>query len=156
MSDFYVTREGYEKIKQEIDTLRKVKSELSREIGEAREQGDLTENVGYTAAKEQQAKVLNRIGELEYKLKNARILEETKINKEEIRIGATVTLFEESTNAQLTYTLAGSEEADPSQGKISVNSPLAQGLLGAKENDVLKVKLPAGEKIFRVIEVKYT
>ncbi|MBI4656949.1 MAG: transcription elongation factor GreA [Elusimicrobia bacterium] len=155
MSDYYITREGYEKLKKEIENLKKEKALISVEIGETREQGDLRENAGYAAARERQSLILKKMAEIENKLKSAKITDELNINTEEIRIGATVTLFDENTKNHLTYTLVTSDEADPAEGKISINSPLAQGLLGNKKQSSVKIKLPKTDKIFNIIEVEY-
>lgn len=155
MAGSYMSREGYLKIKAEIERLKKVKIELSREIGEAAAQGDLSENFGYVAAKEKQAETLRRIDDLEQKLKSAQLIENLSINKDEARIGATVTLKEKESGEEFVYTLVGGEESDPLKGKISVESPLAQGVLGAKVGQDLKVTLPAGIRQFQVVKVEY-
>lgn len=155
MSEHYLSREGVENLRKEIEKLNREKSELSREIGETREQGDLKENAGYIYAKEKQALVLKRIGELEAKLRNAKITDDITVNKDEVRIGATVTVTDEATGSERVYTLVSSDEADPASGKISVSSPLSQGLLGAKQGAKLKVSLPSGEKNFHVVRIEY-
>src|SRR3989338_965453 len=119
MSETYLTREGYEKLRLELERLKKRKVELSREIGEAAEQGDLKENAGYTASKEKQEEVLRRINEIQIKLKSARLIDELELPKGEIRIGAKVTLKEKESGEEFVYALVGGEESDPLQGKIS-------------------------------------
>ena len=153
MNDTYLTREGYEKLHLELEKLKKLKTELSKEIGEAMEQGDLRENAGYTAAKERQAEILRRIGETEFKLKGARLIEEMNLPKGEVRIGAKVTLKEKDSGEEHVYTLVGSDESDPVRGKLSVYSPLAQGLLGLKAGKEAKIPLPAGVKSFKILKV---
>lgn len=155
MSDIYMSKDGYEKLRSEIARLNAEKNELSKEIGETREQGDLKENAGYIYAKEKQALVLNRISELEARLRNAKITDNLAVNKDEVRIGATIKVRDEGSGAEKSYTLAGADEADPGSGKISVSSPLAQGFLGAKAGDRLKIRLPSGEKVFTVLGVEY-
>jgi transcription elongation factor GreA len=155
MADFFVTREGYEKLKTELEELKKLKTQLSHEIGEAMAQGDLRENAGYTAAKERQADVLRRIYEMDAKLKSARLLDTLTIDKSETRIGATVTLFEEASGEEFVYSLVSTDEADPIEGKISVESPLAQGLLGTKAGQKVRITLPAGQKLFKIVKVEY-
>ncbi len=155
MSDVYLSKDGYEKLRGEIARLNAEKNELSREIGETREQGDLKENAGYIYAKEKQALVLQRIAELEARLRKARITDNLAVNKDEVRIGATVKVRDEKSGAEKSYTLAGADEADPASGKISVASPLAQGFLGSKAGDKLRVRLPSGEKEFTVLAVEY-
>lgn len=155
MQPVYISRAAYEKLVSELEELRKRKTELSGEIGEAMAQGDLRENAGYTAAKEKQAEVLRRINELQIKLKSARITDTLAVNKSEARLGATVVLKNAATGAEATYTLVGSEEADFAEGKISVQSPLAQGVLGRKTGEKFAVALPAGQQQFTLVSVEY-
>lgn len=153
MAKTYLSRDGREKLIQQLEALKKEKQQVSKDIGEAMEQGDLRENAGYTAAKERQAELLRRIAEIESKLSSAQLIEELGVATDEVRIGATVTLSDGED--EFAYTLVGQEESDPAQGKISVQSPLAQGLLGAKAGQDVKVQLPAGVKSFRVVKVAY-
>lgn len=153
MTETYLTREGFEKLRKELDRLSAEKQELSVMIGEAREQGDLRENAGYQYAREKQADVIRRMREIEDKLAHVRLIEETDIAKDEIRIGAIVTLEDLGSKDKFVWTLVGQEESDPSNGKLSVHSPLGQGLLGHKVDDIAKVQLPVGEKKFKVIKI---
>ncbi|MDD4005472.1 MAG: transcription elongation factor GreA [Elusimicrobiaceae bacterium] len=155
MQGIYVTKEGYEKLQGDLARLRTLKQELSLEIGEAMAQGDLRENAGYTYAKEKQAETLSKITELEAKLRNAKIIDDMQVDKTRARIGATVTVKDTAKGVELTYTLAGSEEADPMNGSISVDSPLAIGILGKKTGDEFSVVLPVGEKKYRLISLEY-
>ncbi len=156
MPDVYLTKEGFEKLQAELTELKRQKNELSVEINEAREQGDLKENAGYIYGKEKQSQVMSRINELEVRLRSAKIVDNSlAINKDEIRLGATVTMRDENTKATLTYTLSSADEADPSAGKISVSSPLAQGLLGSEAGATVKVRLPSGEKELAILKVEY-
>ncbi len=150
----YLTRDGFEKLRKEMDALQEQKRELSKMIGEAREQGDLRENAGYQYAKEKQAEVMRRIADLGQKLGNVRLVEETAIAKDEIRIGANVTLKDLSSNSEFSYTFVGQEESDPSNGKLSVHSPLGQGLLGHKLGDKVTVKLPAGPRQYEILKIE--
>ncbi len=153
--DTYVTREGLEKLKAELQKLKKLRPEITIEVEDARAQGDLKENVGYTASKEQLTEIVRRINELEQKLVQVKLIEELNISTDEARIGATVTVCEIESKEEFVYTLTGSDESDPLEGKISVHSPLAQGILGHKAGEKINVMLPAGEKVFKVIKVKY-
>ncbi|MDO8805502.1 MAG: transcription elongation factor GreA [Elusimicrobiota bacterium] len=156
MSDVYLTKDGYEKLQADLANLKRQKNELSVEINEAREQGDLKENAGYIYGKEKQSQVMMRISELEVRLRSAKIVDNTlAINKDEVRLGATVTMRDENNGATLTYTLSSADEADPSAGKISVSSPLAQGLLGSAVGASVKVSLPSGEKHLSILKVEY-
>lgn len=155
MTDVYLTKDGFEKLKEELTKLNRQKNELSAEIGEAREQGDLKENAGYIYAKEKQSLVIKRIGELEATMRAAKLVDGAAVNHDEIRLGATVTMRDENSGATLIYTLSSADEADPGAGKISVSSPLAQGLLGATAGKKLKILLPSGEKSLAVLKVEY-
>lgn len=156
MSDIYLTKDGFEKLQADLVDLKRQKNELSVEINEAREQGDLKENAGYIYGKEKQSQVMMRISELEVRLRSAKIIDNNlAINKDEIRLGATVTMRDENNGATLIYTLSGADEADPSAGRISVSSPLAQGLLGSGAGATVKVSLPSGEKRLAILKVEY-
>lgn len=154
MSETYLTRAGYEKLVGDLNALKKRKTELSREIGEAAEKGDLRENADYTSAKEKQAEVLRRIHELEDKLKGARLVDDLKIKAGEVQIGVRVTLREKESGDEFTWTLVGADEADPAAGKISVYAPLAQGILGRKLGEEVRVQLPAGPKSFKIVKTE--
>ncbi|HOX22101.1 MAG TPA: transcription elongation factor GreA [Elusimicrobiales bacterium] len=155
MQPVYISREAYERLIGELGELKKRKAELSGEIGEAMAQGDLRENAGYTAAKEKQAEVLRRINELQIKLKSSRITETLQVDKNEARLGATVVIENRASGVKSEYTLVGSEEADFAAGKISVQSPLAQGILGRKQGEEFTVNLPAGPQSFKLLKLSY-
>jgi transcription elongation factor GreA len=149
----FLTRQGYEKLRDEVQTLKDRRGGLAAEIKEAAEKGDLKENAEYHAAKEEQQKVQSRINELEQKLRSARILSEADVAADEVRIGATVTLKDVSDGESAVYTLVDAAEADFARGWISVGSPLADGLLGHKEGQTVDVKLPGGPAKFRIMKV---
>ena len=156
MGDIYLTKKGLEKLKEELEQLYKEKNELNKEIEETREQGDLRENAGYQYAKDKQNMILKRISEIENIIKNAKIVDESTINKEEIRIGAKIKIVDINTNEEKNFQLVSMPEADPINSKISVNSPLAQALLGAKLNEIRKFILPNGlEKYYKVVSIDY-
>ncbi|MBI4425767.1 MAG: transcription elongation factor GreA [Elusimicrobia bacterium] len=154
MSDTYLTRAGYEKLVNDLESLKKQKAILSREIGEAAEKGDLRENADYTEAKARQAEVLRRIHELEDKLKKARLIDDLKIKDGEVQIGVKVTLLDKDDGDEMSWTLVGADEADPGAGKISVYAPLSQGILGKKVGDEVQVNLPAGPKRFKILKAE--
>lgn len=155
MSD-YLTREGVRKLREELEKLNAEKAELNKEIEETRAQGDLKENAGYQYAKEKQNLVLKRISEIESRISNSRIVDNLEINKEEVRIGATVKLFDLIQKKESTYKLVSSDEADPSQGKISVSTPIAQGILGLKKGEKKKVVLPNGTvREYEILSIEY-
>jgi transcription elongation factor GreA len=155
MSEVYLTKEGYEKLKEDLAKLNREKLDIAREVDETRAQGDLKENAGYHAAKEKLGMIFSRIHDLQTKLQNAKLVDDLQINKDEIRFGATVTMLDAISKNRIVYTLCSADEADPGQGKISVASPLAQGLLGAKAGTTVRIKLPSGEKSLEILKVEY-
>jgi transcription elongation factor GreA len=155
MTEIYLTKDGFEKLQAELLDLKRQKNEINIEVNDAREQGDLKENAGYIYGKQKQSQLMSRINELELRLRSAKIVDNMAINKDNIRLGATVTMRDENTKATLVYTLSSADEADPTEGKISVSSPLAQGLLGASAGELVKVRLPNGEKHLAILKVDY-
>ncbi|MGN0024047.1 MAG: transcription elongation factor GreA [Candidatus Avelusimicrobium sp.] len=152
---FYVSRKKYEALVNELKDLKELKAQLSNEIGEAAAQGDLKENAEYHAAKEKQAETLIRIQELESRLRNAQITDDLTVDKSEARIGATVTFQDVDSGLEFTYTLVGSMEANPEKGLLSVQSPLANGVLGKKEGDTFEARLPRGPKTYKLVKLEY-
>lgn len=153
--DIFLTQAGYDKLSEELNYLIKVsRKEISQQVREARLKGDLRENAEYDAAKEAQAVLERKISELEYKLSKARIIERENIPQDKAYIGATVTLLDLDTKAQEVYTLVSKEEADYSQGKISIESPIGKSLLGKKVDDVVKVFVPIGELNYKIINIR--
>lgn len=155
MTETYLTKDGYEKLQAELADLKKQKNDLSVEINDAREQGDLKENAGYIYGKQKQDVVMKRINELELRLRSAKIVDKLAVNKDQVSLGATVTMTDAKNGATLIYTLCSADEADPSEGRISVSSPLAQGLLGAAAGVTVTVRLPSGEKVLAIRKVEY-
>lgn len=153
MAGTFLTRPGYEKLREELARLKERRGQLSVEIGEAREKGDLKENAEYHAAKEEQAKVQRRMNEMEEKLRSAQIIDESNVVAGEIRIGATAHLKEVKSGEEMEYTLVDPAEADFSKGKISVQSPVAQALLGHKEGEQVTVQLASGPLLYHVTKV---
>ncbi len=151
--DIYLTQEGYERLVNELEQLKTVKRrQLSRAVGEARAHGDISENAEYDAAKEAQGHNEKQIVELEDKLARVRILDKD-IPVDQVLIGAMVKLKDMDTDEQLEYTLVSELEADYNQGKISVTSPVGQGLLGHKENEIVEIKIPAGALRYKIIKI---
>jgi len=150
----YLTREGYEKLRKELELLKTVRRrELSAEIGIARAHGDISENAEYDAAKDAQALNEARIAGLEKRLVQAQILDDTNIDKDKALIGATVKLKDLDSGEEIQYTLLSELEADFSQGKISITSPLGKGLLGHKENEIVEIKVPAGIVKYQILKI---
>ncbi|MBL7197633.1 MAG: transcription elongation factor GreA [Candidatus Omnitrophica bacterium] len=154
MTKVHLTQEAYDKLMKEIEYLKTVRSrELSKAIGKARDQGDISENAEYDAAKEAQGLNEKRIVELEEKLASAQILDDSNIDKDKAFIGATVTLEDLDTERELKYTLVAELEADFAQKKISVTSPVGKALLGHKVGDVIAIKVPAGDLNYKVLKI---
>jgi len=154
MAEIYLTREGFEKLMQELEYLKKVRrKELSKAIGDARAHGDISENAEYDAAKEAQGLNEKKIAELETKLAQARILDQASMPKDEVLIGATVKLKDMATDEELEYTFVAEEEADYTQNKISIASPVGKTLLGHKIGEVVEITIPAGALKYKILGI---
>lgn len=150
----YLTQAGYDKIKADVDELRtNGRKEAARAIAEAREKGDLSENAEYDAAKDAQGMLEAKIAELESKLGNARIIDETMLDASKVGVLTTVVLENIKMKKQMTYKLVPESEADLKTGKLSVSSPVGQGLLGKVVGDIATVKTPNGDIEFRVLSI---
>jgi transcription elongation factor GreA len=147
-----LTQEGYERLQQELVYLQQVRrSEVAEHIRAAKDEGDISENAGYEAAKEEQAFVEGRIMTLEAILKNVQIIENNG-HLDRVALGCTVTVQEDG-YAPETFQLIGSTEADPSKGRISNESPLGRALLGRCVSDVVEVNTPGGVTTFTILEI---
>lgn len=157
MQQIPMTVRGAEKLREELDFLKNVRRpEIIKAIAEAREHGDLKENAEYHAAREQQGFCEGRIQEIEGKLGNAQVIDVTKMpNNGKIIFGATVVLVNTDTDEEVTYRIVGDDEADIKAGLISVNSPIARGLIGKELDDTVNITTPGGVVEFDVIEVNY-
>ncbi|MBF0254715.1 MAG: transcription elongation factor GreA [Candidatus Omnitrophica bacterium] len=140
----HLTREGYEKIRNEHEELIRRRKDIAKDIERARAFGDLRENAEYDAAKNAQAMNEKRICELSDTLSRASILDEEGMDKDKILLGATATLFDEEMDEEIRYTFVSAEEADFEANKISIASPIGRTLLGHKVGDVVEVQVPAG------------
>ncbi len=150
-----MTKEGYEKIKKELDRLIKVERPKNiRDIEEARAHGDLSENAEYHAAKERQGHIDAKKRELEHKLAHAQIIDVSRLTNEKAVFGATVTLGDTDTGETRKYTLVGQEEADIKKGKISVQSPVGKALIGHKVGDVVTIKAPGKTVEYEIQEIE--
>jgi transcription elongation factor GreA len=152
MAEIYLTRDGKEKLIKELQELQKRKPLIQDEIARAREHGDLRENAEYHAAKETLTNLMRRIMELDTKISSAKIIEEQNIDSDKIFIGVTITIQDENGN-NYQYSVVDLEEADLSTSKISVQSPLIQGLLGHKAGETVEVDLPAGKVKFKILKI---
>lgn len=150
----YYTKEGLEKLTSDLSRLKsKGRADIARQIAEARDKGDLSENAEYDAAKDAQGHLEAKIAQLEDLVSNARLLDETNIDTSKVSILSKVTIKNKKNNALVTYTLVSEEEADLKAGKISTMSPIGKGLLGKKIGEVARIKTPAGEMEFEVIKI---
>ena len=150
---FYVTEDGLKDLKEEYDNLvHVVRPQVIEDLKAARAQGDLSENADYDAARDKQAQVESRIKELEYMIKNAAIISERKGTKY-VRLGSTVTIQEMDTKHKNTYTIVGSVEADPLNGKLSNETPLASAILEQKVDTIVTVEVDKPYKV-KILEIK--
>ncbi|AWX14555.1 transcription elongation factor GreA [Mergibacter septicus] len=157
MQQIPMTVRGAAQLREELDFLKNVRRpEIIKAIAEAREHGDLKENAEYHAAREQQGFCEGRIQEIEGKLANCQIIDVTKIpNNGKVIFGATVVLVNADTEEETRYTIVGDDEADIKQGLISVNSPIARGLIGKEVDDNVIITTPGGKVEFDIIAVEY-
>jgi transcription elongation factor GreA len=154
MEETYLTRKGHQKLIEELEYLKTVKRrELSKAIGEARAHGDISENAEYDTAKEAQGLNEKKIAELEIKLTSCRILDYENMSHDEVLIGATVRIKDLDNEEELVYTLVSEIEADYSQNKISVSSPVGNGLLNHKVNEIIEIKIPVGVLRYKILEI---
>lgn len=150
----YLTKEGYEKLKAELEDLKtRGRDEAARAIAEAREKGDLSENAEYDAAKDAQGMLELRINELEKALANARILDGSHLDDSKVTVLSNVTIRNLKTNKEMAYKLVSESEADLKTGRLSVNSPMGQGLLGKTIGDIAVVETPRGNLEFEIVKI---
>jgi len=157
MNRIPLTARGAEQLRDELEQLKRIeRPRVIEAIAEARAHGDLKENAEYHAAREQQGFIEGRIKEIEGKLSNAEIIDVTKLNPGgRVVFGATVDVLEIDKDEEHTFIIVGDDEADIKQGKISVGSPIARGLIGKTEGDTALVAAPGGQREFEILEVRY-
>ncbi|WP_058486494.1 transcription elongation factor GreA [Defluviitalea phaphyphila] len=149
-----LTYEGLKKLEDELQQLKTVRrKEVAEKIKEARAQGDLSENAEYDAAKEEQGEIETRIVELEKILRNAQVIDEDEVGVDVINLGCRVKILDIELNEELDYAIVGSTEADPTEGKISNESPVGAALLGHKVGDTVEVEVPDGKLEFKILEI---
>jgi transcription elongation factor GreA len=150
----YYTKEGFEKLKSELEQLVHIERPLiSQQIAEARDKGDLSENAEYDAAKNAQGMLEMRISKLQDLIRSARLIDESKMDASKVQILSTVKIRNLKNNAEMTYTLVPENEADLRAGKISVSSPIAKGMLGKSKGDKVEITIPAGSITVEIIEI---
>ncbi|MBN2698096.1 MAG: transcription elongation factor GreA [Bacteroidales bacterium] len=150
----YITEEGLSKLKKELEQLIFVeRPAISQQIAEARDKGDLSENAEYEAAKDAQAFLEMKIAKLEDVIANSRILDESRIDTSKVQIMNKVRIKNQNNNQTMEYTIVSSSEADVKRGRISVDTPIAKGLLGKKVGDVVNIQVPSGQMSFEIMDI---
>jgi transcription elongation factor GreA len=156
MKQYYFTEKGYEKLKNEIDRLEKyIKQDISKEIAEAREHGDLRENAEYEAAKNKQANYMAKLGQLQERFTSAQIIRKEELPADTISLGKTVKIRDVKTGSELEYTILGEGETDIDKGIISYQSPLAKQLINHKTGDTVDVHLPRGVTQYEILSISF-
>ena len=154
MAISYLTEEGLQKLKSELDQLTNIeRPSISRQIAEARDKGDLSENAEYDAAKDAQGMLEVRIAKLENILANSRIIDESRIGTSKVQILNRVKIKNLKTNAILEYILVAEQEANLKEGKLSVGTPIAKGLIGKKLGDIVEIDVPSGKMAFEIMDI---
>lgn len=151
-----MTKEGYQKLQEELDRLLKIERPKNiQAIAEARAHGDLSENAEYHAAKEKQSFIEGRIQELQSKLSLADIIDTSKINQSKVAFGAKVKVLDIAADEEYFFTLVGTDEADVKSGKISISSPVGRALLGKEVGDIAIIKAPARTMEYEILEITF-
>ncbi len=150
----YLTNDGLKKLKKELEHLMNVeRPAISKQIGEAIEKGDISENAEYDAAKDAQGMLEAKIAGIRSKIANARILDESRIDTSQVQILNKVTIKNRKNNKTMQYTIVPESEANLKESKISMNTPIAQGLMGKKVGDVVEIQVPSGVIPFEIVEI---
>ncbi|MDR0559512.1 MAG: transcription elongation factor GreA [Prevotellaceae bacterium] len=150
----FITEEGLQKLRQELEHMKSVeRPEISRQIAEARDKGDLSENAEYDAAKEAQGLLEMKISKLENMIANARVIDESKIDLSKVQILSKVKLKNLQTGASMEYTLVAEAEANLRENKLSIGTPIAKALMGHKLGDIVEVNIPAGKMKLEIISI---
>jgi len=150
----YVTEQGLEKLKKELEQLETIeRPKISQQIAEARDKGDLSENAEYDAAKEAQGLLELKISKLKDTIANSRVLDQSKLDTSTVQILNKVKLKNKKNGAVMEYTIVSDSEANIKEGRMSVNTPIAKGLLGKKVGDVAEVEVPNGKMEFEILEI---
>ena len=154
MAVSYMTEDGYKKLREDINLLETIdRPEISKQIAEARDKGDLSENAEYDAAKEAQGLLEAKISQLKSLMANARLINEDAIGTDKVQILNKVTIRNVKNNQKMTYTLVAESEANLKESKIAVNTPVAQGLMGKKIGDIAEIKVPSGVMSFEIMDI---
>jgi transcription elongation factor GreA len=152
-----MTPEGHAKLRDELRRLREIElPQVVKDIGTAREHGDLSENAEYHAAKDRQGMIVARITNIEQSLSRAEVIDPTKLSGSKVQFGARVRVMNVATEKEEAFQIVGPEEADIKTGRISVASPLARGLLGREVGDEVKLTMPAGPRTYEILEISFS
>lgn len=150
----YYTKEGLQKLKDELERMKSIdRPNISKQIAEARDKGDLSENAEYDAAKEAQGLLEMKISKLEDTVANARLLDSSKVDTSKVMVLSTVKIRNTANKMEMNYTLVSESEADLKAGKISVNSPIGKGLVGKKVGEKAEIQVPSGVMTFEILEI---
>ena len=149
----YMSEEGYKKLLADLKELEAKRPEIVRQIAEARDKGDLSENAEYDAAREAQGLLEMRIAQLEKTLSKARIIDETKIDTSKVQILSRVKLLNHNVKREVEYTIVSENEANLREGKLAIGTPIAKALLGKKKGEVVEVTVPAGVLKFEILDI---
>jgi transcription elongation factor GreA len=156
MNKIPMTLDGYNRLQEELKRLKTTeRPNIIKAIAEARDHGDLSENAEYHAARERQGFIEGRIMELEDKIARTEVIDVSKLSGKVVKFGARVTLADEDTDEEQTFQIVGEDEADVSQGRLSVTSPLARALIGKGKGDSVEVSTPRGAKSYEVVKVAF-
>jgi transcription elongation factor GreA len=151
----YISAEGFKKLKADLDQMVNIeRPAISKLIGEAIEKGDISENAEYDASKDAQGMLEAKIASLQAQIASARIIDQSKIETDVVQIMNMVTIKNQKNNSTMSYTIVSEHEADLKNGKISVNTPIAQGLMGKKIGDIVEIKVPSGIIPFEIINIE--
>ncbi len=156
MLKFPITKKGFELMEKELKQLKYLeRPKIIEAISTAREFGDLSENAEYHAAREKQSFVEGRILDLEDKISRAEVIDITKLSTNSVKFGATVKLIDDVTEEESTYIIVGEYEADITKKRVSIQSPIAKGLIGKSVGDIVEIRAPNGTKTFEILEISY-
>lgn len=156
MAGILITKEGFERLNEELRHLKKVaRPDIIKKIAEARSHGDLSENAEYHSARERQSFIEGRINYLEGAIADSEVIDVATISGDKVFFGATVRLMDVDTDVEVEYTLVGEPESDPKNGRISITSPIGRSVLGKTEGDEVKVETPSGIREYEITKVKY-
>ena len=150
----YYTKESFDKLKDKLNHLKDVeRPSIARQIAEARDKGDLSENAEYSAAKDAQSLLETKISEIEEMLSNAKIVDAAKLDNSKVTLMSKVTILNLNNNLEMIYTLVSENESNVSLGKISINSPVAKGLLGKSVGEKTSIEVPNGKMFFKILKI---